>query len=214
MRGELGVLRGDGALGVAVLEPLARRLDDAEVWIALGHLQAQAEQDRDAARSFARALRRERAHPEALLGESIVAVRRGDLGGARRAIATAAEQGERRGLGAAFRARLAVARGRVEFENGAFDEVVRLANEALGHDAQNASAHLLLANVAIERGTSPVDHLGSAARGHAPPPEALGRLAARLSTGEEACRNARRYLEVAPRGYDAPDVREVADRCR
>lgn len=198
-----------------VLEPLARSLDDAEVWIALGRLQLQAEQDSDAGRSFARALRRDRGNPEALLGEAFVAVGgRGDLRGARRAIASATEQGERRALGADFRARLLVARGRVEFENGAFDEAVRLANEALGHDAQNASAHLLLANVAIERGASAVEHLRSATRGRAPPPEALGRLASRLAPGDEACALARRYLEVAPGGYDAREVREVASRCR
>ncbi|HEY8426833.1 MAG TPA: tetratricopeptide repeat protein, partial [Sandaracinaceae bacterium] len=212
-RGELAVQRGDGALGVAVLEPLARQYDDAEVWIALGYLYAQAELDRDAGRAFARALRRDRDSPEALLGESLVAVRRGDLGGARRSIATAAEQGRARGLGSDFLARLAVARARLEFENGDFRAAAELANEALRHDERNASAHLLLANIAIERAESPVEHLRRAVQGDAPPPEALGRLAARLSRGEEACRLARRYLEVAPRGYDAPDVREVASHC-
>jgi len=90
---------------------------------------------------------------------------------------------------------------------------VRLANEALEHDPEEASAHLLLANVAIERSEDPIESLRHAVEGHAPPPEALGRLATRLDAGEEACQLATRYLEVAPSGYDAADVRRVAARC-
>jgi Flp pilus assembly protein TadD len=212
LRGELLVVRGDGALGATVMAPLARTHDDARLWAALGHLQAQAESDRDASRSYDRALRRARNDPEVRLGESLIAVRRGDLGGARRAIEAAEE---RAGTPSPeLRARLAVARGRLEFENGDFDDVVRLANEAITLDARNASAHLLLANVAIERGDSPVEHLRRAVAGNAPPPEALGRLASRLGRGEEACRLATRYLQVAPRGYDAGEVRDVARDCR
>ncbi len=214
LRGELSVRRGDGALGAAVLEPLARRHDDAELWVALGHLQAQAEQDRDAGRSFGRALRRDRNHPEALLGQSLVDVRRGSLSSARRAVQSAETHGRRRALGSGFAARLAVARARLEFENGGFDAAVRLAQEALGHDATNGAAHLVLANVASERDESPVEHLRRAVAGQPPPPEALGRLTSRLPAGEEACTVARRYLEVAPEGYDASSVREVAARCQ
>jgi tetratricopeptide (TPR) repeat protein len=213
LRAELHVRRGDGAAGVAAVEPLAARHDDVDVWAALGQLQAQAERDADAARSFARALRRDREHPEALLGQSLVDLRRGDLRAARRAVDTAEAQGRRRALGATFHARVLVARARLEFENGAFDAAVRLANEALAQDATNGGAHLVLANVAGERGESTVPHLQRAMAAQAPPPEALGRLAPQLS-GDEACRAARRYLEVAPEGYDASSVRAVAARCR
>lgn len=211
VRGELLVRRGDGALGVTVLEPLAQRYDDALVWLELGYLQAQAEDDRGAARSFARALGRLPEAAEAHLGESLVAVRRGDLVGASRAVDRAAEQGA--SLGDDFRARLAIARARIEFERGKFDAVVRLANEALALDARSAAAHVLLANVAVERDANPIEHLRRAVEGDAPPPEALGRLAVRLGNGEEACRLARRYLEVAPNGFDAQDVRAVLRRC-
>src|SRR5690606_3669735 len=100
--------------------------------------------------------------------------------------------------GPLFQARIAVARGRLDFENGDFEGAVRRANEALALDGQLAAAHLLLANVAIERGQSPLEHLRKAAAGRAPSPEALGRLAVRLGRGEEACRLANRYLQVAP----------------
>jgi len=212
LRGDLLVARGDGALGVAVMERLARELDDASIWNALGDLQAQAEEDRDAARSYSRARRRGSDDTAAWLGESLIAVRRGDLRGARRAIDAAAERAESHGP--EIRARLAVARGRLEFESGDFDSVVRLANEALALDARSAAPHLLLANVAIERGESPIEHFRRAVAGHSPAPEALGRLASRLGRGEEACRLATRYLQVAPRGYDAGDARDVVRGCR
>src|SRR5690606_8682562 len=91
LRGELLVERGDGALGAAEMAPLARTHNDGRVWAALGHLQAQAEADRDASRSYDRALRRARHDPDVRLGESLIAVRRGDLGSARRAIDDAQE---------------------------------------------------------------------------------------------------------------------------
>lgn len=212
VRGELFVQRGDGALGVNALERSARRVDDPEVWSALGQLQVQAEDDRAAARTLRRARRRGRHAPVADLASSVIDLRRGSLGDARRAIADAAEHGA--ALGPQFQASLTVARGRLAFENGDFDAAVRMANDALGLDARNAAAHLLLANVAIERNQSPVEHLRRAAAGRAPAPEAVGRLAARLPQGEEACRLASRYLQVAPRGYDASDVRAVARGCR
>jgi tetratricopeptide (TPR) repeat protein len=214
LRGELLVVRGEGALGVRVIAVTAARVDDAEVWTSLGHLLAQAENDREATRAYARALARDRNHPEALLGQSLVDVRRGDLGGARRAVATALQEGTRRHLGSAFLARLKVAQARLAFEGGRFDEVVELANEAVRLDPNIAAAHLLLANVAVERGDSPNEHLQRAVAAQAPPPEALGTLAIRLERGEDACRLGRRYLEIAPDGYDAPDVEDVVDDCR
>jgi hypothetical protein len=45
------------------------------------------------------------------------------------------------------------------------------------------------------------------------PPEALGRLAARLS-GTEACELGRRYIAAAPEGYDREDVDSAMRRCR
>lgn len=214
VRGELLVVRGEGARGASVLGPIAARVNDADVWTSLGHLQAQAELDREAGRSYARALAADRNAPEALLGQSLVDVRRGDLGGARRAVSTAVAEGTRRHLGSAFLARLKVAQARLAFEGGRFDEVVSLATEALRLDPNIASAHLMLANVAIERSESPVEHLRRAVAGQAPPPEALGTLAVRLERGEEACTLGRRYLEVAPDGYDAPDVEDVVSSCR
>jgi tetratricopeptide (TPR) repeat protein len=196
-----------------VLAPLVAENRDASLWTSLGLLQTQAEEDREASESFAHALRLDHDNPDALLGQSLIYIRRGDLGGARRAIDTAAEEGRRRALGAAFDARLLVARARLAFENGSFDEVVRLSNQALARSANDGSAQLMLANVAIEHRDNPIEHLRAAAAGVAPPPEALGRLVPRLPAGDEACQLARRYLAIAPEGYDAPDVRSVANRC-
>src|SRR5690606_5953417 len=137
-------------------------------------------------------------HPQALLGQSLIEIRRGDLSGARRAIAAAQREAEERGLERELSAWLVVARGRLEFELGDFDGTVRSANQALEIDAELAAAHLLLANVAIERGESGIEELRRAVEGHTPPPEALGRLASRLpARSDDACRLAGRYLQVA-----------------
>lgn len=215
LRARLAVTRGAGAAGVDAVARLAEAHDHAELWTALGALQAQAEQDRDAARSFARAQRRDRRHPRALLGESLLEIRDGDLRGARRAIATAEREARRRGRTERLTPAIAVAKGRLELELGDFGEAIRLAERALERDDAYGPAHLLLASVAIARGDDGVEHLRRAVEGHTTPPEALGRLAIRLRPGtDEACQLAQRYLEVAPEGYDASDVRRAARRCR
>lgn len=213
LRGQLLVVRGAGAEGVDVVRPLSRRHADAIVWTSLGHLYAQAERDREADRAYVHALDLDEDSVDALLGRSLVQTRRGNLTAARRAIDRVVAIAGRADRAAAVAARVAVARGRLEFEDGDYAAAVNLGNEAVRVDEHLASAHLLLGTVAIERGSDALEHLRRAAAGHAPPPEALGQLAPRLPLGDEACGVARRYILAAPRGYDAPDVRRVINRC-
>ncbi|MFK7984738.1 MAG: tetratricopeptide repeat protein [Sandaracinaceae bacterium] len=213
LRGRLFVTRGDGRTALTVMQPLAREHNDPAVWTALGDLQAQAEQDTDAGRSYDRALRAERGFPRALLGRSLVQIRRGSLRSARSAIVEATQQAARRGLEAELAPAIAVASGRVSFEEGSLETATTRANEAIQADEAYGPAHLLLANVAMEQSLSPAEALQASVAGHETPPEAVGRLAVQLARGEEACRLAARYLEIAPRGYDAEDVRDVEDRC-
>ena len=214
VRAELLVARGEGELGIATVEALARENEsDPQLWTALGALQAQAERDRDADRSFERALRIDPNRPQALLGQSLIQIRTGSLAAARRSIATAEREAERRELTDQLGPWIEVANGRYAFEMGSFEEVVRRANAAIAVDPNFATAHLLIANVAIERNDDPLVELRRAVGGFAPAPEALGRLAPRLGRGEEACRIAQRYMQIAPTGYDATEVRRIADRC-
>lgn len=219
LRAELLVRRGDGQAGIETLLALTRRFaTDAAIWSALGELQAQAESDRDAARSFDRALRIDESRIDTLLARSLVEVRRGDLSNARRSVQTAEQSLGDDGASPRLLARAKVSRARIEFETGDWGTVGRLAREAIELDERAAGAHLLLAIMAIEgRGDGdPIPHLRRAVEGDAPPPEALAQLARRLpsSDREESCRLARRYMAVAPNGYDASDVRRVVQRCR
>ncbi len=214
VRAHLLVRQGAGEEAVETLSELAEDTEDAALWVALGWAQTQAERDRDATRSFTRALRIDEDEPEAHLGMALLQTRAGALSRVARSIGAAERAMRQRGLGPRFEARILAARGRLRFELGDFGDATANAREALSKDAECAEAHLLLANIAIERGDDPIPHLRSAVAGHAPLPEALGRLAVRLPRGEEACDLARRYMRAAPNGYDAPDVQDVIDRCR
>jgi tetratricopeptide (TPR) repeat protein len=215
LRAELAVARGLGAAGVAPIEAqLAPRPNDAVLLAALGHLRAQSEDDREARRAFTRALRNERDSPEALLGSAGIETRRGDLGGAARSIERAERAARRRHLPASFMARALVARARLRFEISDFDGAVRLAQEALALDPKCGEAHVVIANVAIERDEDATPHFREAIAGTHVPAEAYGRLAIRLERGPEACRHARRYVEIAPAGYDREEVDAVLRRCR
>ncbi len=206
--------RARGAAGVAAAESLARGGRDASLHVLLGRLQAQAEQDADAASSFAQALRFDERDPEAHVGRALLAMRAGDLGGAGRGLERALELASEVGASPELRARLEAARGRLRFESGSFADARERASAALALDPRCAEAQLLLASVTIEQGGDALPALRAAATGAAPPAEAIGRLALRLPAGAEACAAARRYLDAAPRGYDADAVRAVDARCR
>ena len=212
-RAQILVLQGAGMEAIETLEELAEGSEDSRLWVALGRAQLQAEQDRAAMRTFQRALDLNDDEPEAHLGLAHLQTRAGQLSRVARSIGEAERAARRRGLGSEFDARILAARGRLRFELGDFDDATAKAEAAIEKDPRASEAHLLLANIAIEEGDDPIPHLRAAVEGRAPLPEALGRLASRLR-GEEACELARRYMRAAPRGYDAPDVQDVLDRCR
>jgi len=191
---------------------MAEGASDPTLWVALGAAQRQAEQDDAARRSFQHALTLDREQPEAHLGLAYLFVRKVRFSQAIAAINAATRFGEARGLGPAFRARVLAVRGRLVFEQGRFQTAEERAREAVELDPQCAEAHLVLANIAEEDREDPVPHFRAAVQGRSPPPEALGRLSLRLR-GAEACELARRYIEAAPRGYDASDVRSLLRRC-
>jgi tetratricopeptide (TPR) repeat protein len=213
-RVRLLVATGAGAAGVATAEPLARSGRDAALFVLLGRLHAQAEQNGEAQAAFVQALRLDERDPDAHVGRALLAMRAGDLGGAGRALERALELAATVGASPELRARLEAARGRLRFESGSFADARERATAALALDPRCAEAQLLLASVTIEQGGDALPPLRAAAAGDAPPAEAIGRLALRLPPGAEACAAARRYLDAAPRGYDADAVRAVDARCR
>ena len=213
-KADLMVARGEGDVAVEVLTSLVRDSDgDAELWVALGRAQLQAERDSAAARSLRRALRIDAESPEAHLGMALYYTRKGQIGLIERSIDRAEDAGRSRNLGPTFEARVLVAKGRLKFELGQLDDAAQLGRRALEADSASAEAHLLLATVQIENEEDPLEHLRAAVAGRAPPPEALGRLSIRLPRGQERCDLARRYMRAAPEGFDAPDVQDVLRGC-
>lgn len=213
VQARLHALRGAGNEAVEAVQGLARSSEDTVLWTCLGQVLAQAERNQEAERAFQRALRLDGQQPDALLGLATVQIRLGALGRVPSTIGAAERAGQSRGMGAAFEARLLAVRGALRFEYGSFDDAAALARQALEKDESSPPAHLLLAVIAIERGEDPREELRRAVAGQAPAAEAIGRLAVTLGRGDEACELAGRYMRMAPRGVDAPDVSAVVARC-
>lgn len=216
-RGRILVLRGAGQRGIGVLLPIADRHPDPMILLRLGMLHVQAERDAEAQRIFDRVLLADPTQPLALLERGQLDLRRGALSAAARLIEQAQRQGERRGEASnpMFQARLAVAMGRLSFEQGDFGEAARRARQALQKVDQFGPAHLLLADVQKADGSDPTPELRLAISGVMPPPEAVGRLVRRLGRqAEDRCALAERYLSAAPNGYDGRRVRALASDCR
>ncbi|MBO6940143.1 MAG: tetratricopeptide repeat protein [Deltaproteobacteria bacterium] len=214
-KARLLVLEGGGRAAVRALQPLTRgRVRDADLLAAYGWAQAQAEDYRDAKRTFARALRVDEASIEAHLGMALVETRLGDLRGAAQAVGEAERIVRSEELGDRYEARVAVARGRVRFEYGSFSEAKEHAEQAVEKDARSAEAHFLLAMIADATGGDPEPHLRRASEGRMPPPEVFGQLVIHMRAGSERCELGERYLAAAPRGIDARDVQRLTSRCR
>jgi len=214
-KARLMVLEGRGREAVRALRRLVgRRSRDADLLAAYGWAQAQAEDYRDAKRTFRRALRLDEDEIEAHLGMALVETRLGDLRGASQAVGEAERIVSSKELGDRYASRVAVARGRIRFEYGAFSDAKEHAETAVGKDPKNAAAHFLLAMIADASGVEVEPHLRRAAEGRMPPPEVFGQLVIHMRGGSERCELGQRYLRAAPGGIDARDVRRLTRRCR
>lgn len=207
---QLAVLRGDGELGVVGARALATSSGEADDYVALGRLLSQAERDDEAAGAFDQALSIDADHAAAHFGRAAIHARAAQISAARRHTLAAeplvGEDTELRALAAATQAL-------VSLERGAVSLALHQANEARSIDHASPEASVLLARVAIQSGRDPSAHLRDALRARSPAPVALGMLAPRTDDPEEACTLARRYLETAPDGFDADDMRGIANRC-
>jgi tetratricopeptide (TPR) repeat protein len=212
-RAELAAARGLGRAAIEEVERASARSRDAAIWIALARLQIQAERDRDARRTLTRARRYDRRSPTIALLGIVLDAHDGRLRGVDEDAADAETEATSRGITNAFRALISAVRARAAFESSDVDEARQLAEAAVALDPLCAEAHLVLADVATVGSHDPIPELRLAAAGTYPMPEALGRLAARLERGEEACTSARLYDERAHGGYDQDDVDEVLERC-
>lgn len=214
-KARLMVLEGRGREAAQALRRLiGRRSRDADLLAAYGWAQAQAEDYRDAKRTFRRAIRADEDEIEAHLGMALVETRLGDLRGASQSVGEAERIVRTKELGDRYASRVAVARGRVRFEYGSFSDAKEHAEAAVEKDEKNAAAHFLLAMIADATTGDPEPHLRRAAEGRMPPPEVFGQLVIHMRRGTERCELGQRYLRAAPGGIDARDVRRLIRRCR
>jgi tetratricopeptide (TPR) repeat protein len=214
VRARILVARGAGRSGTTELGALRHgRGADVVLSTALASLLVQAEDDRAARGVIAGALRRDADDPDALILSALIDTHEGRSAGARTSLDRAERSAAARGALPSVRARILAVRARVAFDGADATEARARAEEAVRLDPLCAEAHLLLADLEIEASRDPIPELRLALAGTAPPGEAVGRLALRLGTGEERCALARRYLEIAPRGYDARDVQSALDDC-
>ena len=210
---ELMVLRGDGALSVPALEELAEAHADPVLWVAFGRTLVQAERNPLAVRAFRSALELDPMAVDAHIELAQLRARSLALPAARRHLRNArAALAARDRSDPRLEARILVTEGTIALEMGRRGEASEAADAAQRLDPQSSESALLLARVDLARGNSPVTHLRSAVEGRAPGPIALGMLASRVR-GEAACDLAARYLDRAPRGFDAPAMRRTQARC-
>lgn len=214
MRARVLVARGAGRGGADELGRLRRgRGSDVVLSTAYAALLVQAEDDRAARGIISGALRRDGDDPEALIVSALIDTHEGRGAGARSSLDRAERSAAARGALPSVRARILAVRARLAFDAADRAEARARADEAVRLDPLCAEAHLILADLEIEASRDPIPELRLALAGTAPPGEAVGRLALRLGPGEERCALGRRYLEIAPRGYDARDVRSALDAC-
>lgn len=210
---ELAVLRGDGALAVSRIEDTARAQREAPLYVALGRLLVQAERDREATRAFETALELDPNEVDAHLGMSGIQARAAQIGNARQSHRQAVEAaGDRAHDDAILGARIRAAEALIMLENGEVSSALREAEAALRLDARSAEAALLQARIARLRNQPADVHLRHAVSGRAPAPMAIALLAQAVE-GEERCELASRYLERAPRGFDATAMRRIDRDC-
>jgi tetratricopeptide (TPR) repeat protein len=210
------VLEGKGKEAAEIIQPMTRESpNDVGLWVALGQAQLQAVSNGPAERAFEKALELDEEDPDALLGMALVRTRAGSTDRASRFISRAEAAVRARELGDSYKARIKATEGRVLFELGRFDDARERATEAIRLDSACSAAHLLVASIRMELGAVATEDLQRAVEGSPPSVEAMGLLVLeRGTTSEDNCALARRYLEAAPRGLDARDVRRVVRRCR
>ena len=186
-RGRLLLARQKGREAVDALRDALRgspRDPWIHVWTGQAHLLGEA--SGEAMDAFARALRIDSRMPEAHVGMALA----GLLSGSFAAVAEGLERAERslsdHPRGDKLRAQILYVRGRFHWENGNYDEAAGRLRDATGKDPALAEAFAFLGYAIVDgRG----DHAG-------------------------ACAAFARYVELAPDGPEAGEVRRMSRTCR
>lgn len=201
-----------GARGVAAVRAASRRSpDDVQLRMALAQLYLQAERWDDAADALYGVAQRSETDRALALGLRAVAVAR-----ARRAPTVEAVMDQLRTMSAQARlpgeveALMSVAQGWLEWIEEAFGRAGIFARQALDRDPGNAHANVLLAVLAATGRRDPSEPARAAADRSL---EARGILSLQGEPDVERCAFARQYLEGAPEGRLASDVRARIAAC-
>jgi tetratricopeptide (TPR) repeat protein len=212
-RADLAVAQGRGAVGVELVRGFTRtHRNDVPLLSALARLQLQAEESGAADDTARRILSIQPENAEALYVRAYAAYVDGHL-------STAADLLDRLGRSpgasaSGLRARATALRGMLAYEESRHGNPQALADQALAADPRCSTAHLLRALIASRDRDAQRAALQAATQGTDTPAEAVARLALSLGPTPEGCALARRYVEVAPGGYDRRDVDDVRSDCR
>jgi len=211
------VAKGAGTQGTrTVLRAMRRRGLRRSAYLrrALAMLQLQAEMYRPAVGMFGQALRMGEEVFHDRVGVAYASALDGRTNQANEAINEAASDAEAAGIEREQDPWYLVARGRIEFNVGRFDNAGDYADQALALDARMTEAHLLKAEVILRRRRDPNEELRAALEFPRPQTRAAALLARRLGPTEEGCALARQYIRRTVRSSEFADVMErIADQC-
>lgn len=208
LRAMVEVTQAGGLDALQEMENL-RDNTDADLHLYRAFALYHGEKDADARRAFDHVLSLRPNHPDALIGAGLVALRTGGLAKASAHAEAALKVSDE--IGDRFKARALALEAKLNYERGGFKQADDLIARALKADRGCALAHLVAASLDEERGKNAVDEFKKATEGHFVMPEALARYA--LASKKPLCDMANRYLEAAPNGFDAPEMRRIAGKC-
>ena len=212
---------GAGAEGMRELTRLSRLRGlrrDAEVRFAMAENLMQQENYNRAFAMYGRARQLGGEAVRAYLGQALAQVMAGRMNRATDALRSAADASVPEGAaeGSDPPARdlpgYLVARGWIEANLGRFASAATYAERATA-EGGDTEAEVLLARVASRSRQDPVPHWRAAIDGTPRRPLAEAMLALQLGVSEEGCALAASYLDAAPRGASAEDVRALIERC-
>ncbi len=218
LRARLLVMEIAGASGTRAVRRALDTYDDDPALIAeLGWLYMQSEEYAQAIRRFSQLLEGEEDPPEAILAKGLAQIRMRLANPAKALLDDFVEAHPEETLSPVLRAEIHALRARIAWTEHDRAAATREAEAAIRLDRQNGEAHLVLAEVAVDREDEAA--AGTAYEASLAGPHPSSRGLALLAIREEVvtpatCEYARRYRRAAPAGQYARGIWRVQRDCR
>lgn len=216
LRGRLLTMEVAGQSGLSAMRrALGRHRRDPSLTISLGWLYAQAEQYGSAVRTLGRITQRDDAPLEARLARILAQVRMRASNPAAAALESLLEDLDVLDLPESLQADIRAIQARLAVANGSRPLAIRQSDRALALDPGHAEAHLVRADLLLERDRDPTEELEAALAGPHPSSRPLAQLALRAETVDDrTCELAGRYRRAAPNGQFSRGVWRLLRDCR